>query len=42
MASIKIAMIRMSYVVECPIVFIFLYNLGLQGRVLKLMKNTQL
>ena len=35
-------MIRMSYVVECPIVFVYLCHLGWQGGVLKLMKNAQL
>ena len=35
-------MIRISHVVECPIVFVLLCNLGWQGGVLKLMKNAQL
>ena len=35
-------MIRMSHTVEGPILFVFLCNLGLQGKVLKFMKNAQL
>ena len=44
MAAIKTVykMIKISHVVECPIVFIFLSNLGWLGGVLKLKKNPQL
>ena len=34
-------MVRMSHVVECPSVSVLLSDLGQQGGVLKLIKNTQ-